>query len=469
MVARVRGPVGGLRCHRNRRKPIDRVGFKDYRDGKDQSHEAGCHDSPEKRSPSSSSLPFEIRTRPRGGHVTRRVLLAAEAVTLAHLARPLAIGRALEAMDWQVTLACDPRFRGFLGDFHGKYRELRSVQPEVFLAALRRGTPLYDVETLNRYVVDDLRVIGEVKPDLIVGDFRLSLSVSARLARVPYVALANAYWSPFYEPGKWPVPELWLTKLLPIAVAERVFRVARPAAFALHSRPLNRVRKRHCLADLGLSLRRVYTDADFVAYADAPALFPIATLPATHRFIGPALWEPPVSFPPWWSELREDRPMVYVTLGSSGQASLLPAVAETLGALDLSVVIATAGRARLPAPPPNTRVAEFLPGTQVARRADIVVCNGGSLTCYQALSAGVPVIGIASNLDQFLNMQAVERIGAGLSLRADRFRPAELLRVVRQVLDDARFRTSAKRVADWCTEQPLAGAVRDLLQGIVRP
>ena len=396
--------------------------------------------------------------------MAKRVLLAAEAVTLAHLARPLAIARVLGPADWSVTLACDPRFRGFLSDFRGTYREIRSVEPEAFLVALRRGTPLYSAATLERYVLDDLRVIDEAKPDLVVGDFRLSLSVSARVAGVPYVALANAYWSPFYEPAKWPVPELWLTKLLPVTAAERVFQVARPAAFALHSRPLNRVRKRHGLADLGLSLPRVYTDADFVAYADAPGLFPISNLPATHCFIGPALWEPPVPFPRWWDELSENRPMVYVTFGSSGQASLLPAVARTLGTLDASLVIATAGRARLPAPPPNAHVADFVPGTQVARRAGVVVCNGGSLTCYQALSAGVPVIGIVSNLDQFLNMQAVERMGAGLSLRADRFTTAELLRAVRQVLSDPRYRTRAKPVADWCAEHPLPRAARELLQ-----
>lgn len=400
--------------------------------------------------------------------MAKRLLLAAEAVTLAHVARPLAIGRVLGPADWSVTLACDPRFRGFLRDFRGSYQELRSIEPEAFLAALRRGTPLYSAATLDRYVVDDLRVIDEVKPDLIVGDFRLSLSVSARLAGVPFVALANAYWSPFYELANWPVPDFWLTKLLPIAAADAIFRVARPAAFALHSRPLNRVRKRHGLVDLGLSLPRVYTDADFVAYADVPALFPVRNLPASHWFIGPPLWEPPVPFPQWWDELSEDRPMVYVTLGSSGQASLLPAVAQTLGALDASVVIATAGRARLPALPPNTRMAEFLPGTHMARRASVVVCNGGSLTCYQALSAGVPVIGIASNLDQFLNMQAVERIGAGLSLRADRFRPEELLRGAKRLLSDAAFASNAGRLAVHCAEHLFAAGVQDLLRKSVR-
>ena len=395
----------------------------------------------------------------------KRILLVAEAVTLAHLARPLAVADALQAgTDWGVSLACDPRFRRFLGAFRGDFRELSSIEPEAFLKALRRGSPIYDAATLQRYVDDDLRVIHEVEPDLIVGDFRLSLSVSARVAGVPYVSLASACWSPFYEPGTWPVPAVWLTKVLPLPVAERVFRLVRRAAFAVHSRPLNRVRARYGLADLGWCLRRAYTDGDFVAYVDAPALFPIEALPATHRFVGPALWEPPASLPPWWEALSQDRPIVYVTFGSSGQATLLPSVVETLSTLDASIMIATADRTRLPILPPNAYVAEFLPGTQAAKRANVVVCNGGSPTSYQALAAGVPVVGIASNLDQFLNMQALERIGAGLSFRADRFRPPELLHAVNLLLTDEGFKRNAKRVQAWCADHSFASTIRDFLR-----
>ena len=38
------------------------------------------------------------------------------------------------------------------------------------------------------------------QPDLVIGDFRLSLSVSARVAGVPYIAIANSWWSPFGRP-----------------------------------------------------------------------------------------------------------------------------------------------------------------------------------------------------------------------------------------------------------------------------
>lgn len=53
----------------------------------------------------------------------------------------------------------------------------------------------------------------------------------------------------------------------------------------------------------------------------------------------------------------------------------------------------------------------YLPGNQAAARADLVVCNGGSPTTFQALSEGVPVLGIPGNLDQFLNMHYLERYG----------------------------------------------------------
>jgi UDP:flavonoid glycosyltransferase YjiC (YdhE family) len=76
-----------------------------------------------------------------------------------------------------------------------------------------------------------------------------------------------------------------------------------------------------------------------------------------------------------------------------------------------------------------------------------VICNGGSPTSQQALAAGVPVLGIASNLDQFLNMQAVEAHGAGLCLRADRAIPADIRRATTALLGNQAFRDAARKLA----------------------
>jgi UDP:flavonoid glycosyltransferase YjiC (YdhE family) len=99
------------------------------------------------------------------------------------------------------------------------------------------------------------------------------------------------------------------------------------------------------------------------------------------------------------------------------------------------VLAATAGKVALASVPANARVADYLPGEEAARRAALVVCNGGSPTSHQALAAGVPVLGIAGNLDQFLNMQGIVEAGAGALLRADRFDGEALRQAVQRMLE----------------------------------
>jgi UDP:flavonoid glycosyltransferase YjiC (YdhE family) len=62
--------------------------------------------------------------------------------------------------------------------------------------------------------------------------------------------------------------------------------------------------------------------------------------------------------------------------------------------------------------------ADYLPGDLAARRAAVVISNGGSTTGYQALAQGRPVLGLPFNLDQSLASQAIARAGVGLVVRA---------------------------------------------------
>jgi UDP:flavonoid glycosyltransferase YjiC (YdhE family) len=376
----------------------------------------------------------------------RRVLFVCEAVTLAHVARPVVLARGLDPTRYEVVLATDPRYRGLLGDLDISLRSIESIASARFIDALSRGRPVYDAATLRDYVRADLDLIAQTRPELIVGDFRLSLSVSARVAGVPYLALANVYWSP-YARLRFPVPELPMTKWLGIALAERVFAIVRPWAFALHTRPLNRVRREYGLPSLGFDLRRVYTDADHTLYADVPDFVPTSALPAHHHFLGPVTWSPTVALPPWWDDLPRAGPVIYVTLGSSGRSHLLPAVLEALANLPVTVIASTADRVDLSAVPVNARVAAFLPGALATARSCLVVCNGGSLTTQQALAAGKPVLGLVSNLDQHLNMGAVAGHGAGVLLRAELATVAGVRATVQRMLGAARYGAAAARLA----------------------
>lgn len=388
----------------------------------------------------------------------RRVLLFAEAVTLAHVARPLCVARGLDRARYRTAIAAAHWAAGHVTEAGIEHLPLESVEPRRFLSALARGRALYDESTLQRYVRADLALIERHAPDLVIGDFRLSLSVSARLAGVPYVTISSAYWSPYYAPPRWPVPDLPLTRWLPIGLAQAAFDAARPLAFALHCGPLNRLRRRNGLAPLPRDLRRVYTDADFVVYSDLPQLFPTTDLPSTHRFLGPALWQPGSPPPAWWDKVPDDRPCVYVTLGSSGAAQLLPRIVGTLARLPLTLLVATAGAALPPSLPRNVLAAPYLPGLQAARRSSVVVCNGGSLTAYQALAAGAQVLGVAGNLDQFLNMQGFERVGAGRTMRADTLSERALAGAVEQLRQEASDRARAARWIAECERLDFARA-----------
>lgn len=394
-----------------------------------------------------------------------RVLFIAEAVTLAHLARPLVLATQLDARRYHVTLACDERYQAILKTQSFDRAPLHSLPSQQFLAALARGSPVYDLATLKRYVEDDLALIDSVKPDIVVGDFRLSLSVSARLRQVPYLSITNAYWSP-YARLAYPAPALPFVRWTGPRLATALFRLARPLAFAVHSLPLNRLRRFYGLPSLGFDLRRVYTDADYTLYADVPELLPTHDLPANHRYLGPLLWSPPVSLPLWWDDLPADKPLIYLTLGSSGASERLPAILQACADLPITLMVAGAGQPPEPGLARNIYWADYLPGIEAAARASLVICNGGSPTSHQALAAGVPVLGIAGNLDQFLNMQAVVATGAGRLLRQDGFNAALLRAEISALLENPAYRAGAKQVASWFSRYPAIQRFTQLLEEI---
>lgn len=369
-----------------------------------------------------------------------RVLIMAEAVTLAHVGRPAALAAGLDPQRFEVHFAASPRFDALLGPLPHTRHDLDSIPTARFLDALDRGAPVYSRDDLRGYVRQDRLLLDGIRPDVVVGDFRLSLSVSARLAGVPYATITNVYWSSVAR-QRFPLPELPLTRTLGVRAAGLVFPLARPVAFALHTRPLNRVRREYGLPSLGPDLRRIYTDADRVLFADAPALAPPHSLAPGHEFLGPVLWEPAVAAP----TLPDDGTVIYVSLGSSGRGRLLAAVVRAFADLPVTVVVANVG-ADLPLPH-NVIAADYLPGAVVARRAALVVCNGGSLTVQQALAAGTPVLGLAGNMDQHLSMRSVIAAGVGPLVRSERATPAAIALAARRLLDEPGFRVRARDMA----------------------
>lgn len=375
-----------------------------------------------------------------------RLLFVAEAVTLAQVVRLAALAERLDQERYDVHFACgDAEEVAFAGS-HIEPIALYTIDRRTAEKKLERGQRLYETAVLERYIEEDLALFERVRPDLVIGDFRLSLAVSARVSGVPFATLVNAYMSPFAVRDSFPIPDHPIVSLIGHARAARYWPRARAAAFAHFVAPLDEVRKRRGISPTG-GLLQALVDGDFTLHPDVPELCPTRDLPPTHRYLGPIPWAPRVPLPALGELFRSDQPLVYVTVGSSGRHAALEAVLHVLGELPVNAIVSTAGRFEVHDPPPNVHVMRFAPGAELARRASFVVTNGGASTSYQALAEGKPVLGIPSNLDQYLAMSAIERAQAGRLVRSGEATPRAMREAFTELLQSDRLREGARTVA----------------------
>lgn len=366
-----------------------------------------------------------------------RILFFAEAVTLAHVARCISIANKLhDKGKYFIGLASDSRFDSIIGEAPYQRIPLYSVSSEYFAKKLASGQPLYDVKILSKYVDEDIKIIERFRPDFIFGDFRLSLAISSKIMQVPYATITNAYWSP-YANISYPIPELLLTKIFGVTFAQLLFDLVRPFVFKHHSLALNKTCKKYGLQPLPYDMRDTYTHADYTLYSDIESLVPMHPLPQNHLFIGPVLWSAQVPLPNWWNSIPDDKPIIFVSLGSSGDNKLLPLILDTVSQMPVTTICATARKKITSNNYPNVFISDFLPAEEAVKKSDIVICNGGSPMVYQSLIEKKAVIGIPSNLDQYLMMTVVQKANKGILIRAGELNAVALQNAIDEIFSIA--------------------------------
>ncbi|HEV2887899.1 MAG TPA: glycosyltransferase [Jatrophihabitans sp.] len=169
------------------------------------------------------------------------------------------------------------------------------------------------------------------------------------------------------------------------------------------------------------------------------------------RLVGPAIGQRAgdPEFP--WDWLDPARRHVLVTMGTLATelaqsfntravAAFAP-MAQDLQAIVLGEADTVTQHAENVLMLPRAPVLEMLP------RMDVVVSHGGLNTVCESLAHGVPLVVAPIRHDQPVNARQVVEAGAGVRVRFARVSPAELGTAVRTVLDDARYREAAGRIA----------------------
>ena len=316
--------------------------------------------------------------------------------------------------------------------------------PEHVMRCSRSGRAnWWDYPALAAHVKADLKIFTQEQPDLVLGDFRLSLSTSCELANIPLAVTLNAAWTNYYTAQVRAPEHLWITRMLGRRLTTYLLPWIKNTILRLDSRPFRRYRREH-----GLPPRHNIWDiwrGDLNLIVDTPDYGPTEELPDSFQYIGPIVWEPNIDPPPWLAHLDPDRPTVYFTMGSTGYPHVFELAVELFGNSDYQGVMTTAGMAQFHTLPKNFFAVDYAPGSAIMKRSDVVVCQGGNGTIYQALSHGVPLIGIPTMHDQEFNLDRVVALGAGIHLSELNFRSEHLEKAVKEVLVNGNYREAARQ------------------------
>lgn len=152
-------------------------------------------------------------------------------------------------------------------------------------------------------------------------------------------------------------------------------------------------------------------------------------LAAPVAYVGPAL---PAALGEW--SLVDDRPLVVVTLGTSNVSVGARFLAESVDALAgmpsvQGLVVDPAGGLVSE----SVRLERRIPQVAVFARASAVVCHGGHNTVCEALAAGVPLVVAPIRDDQSMLAQQVTTASAGVRLRFDRAKAADIRKAIESV------------------------------------
>ncbi|CUR55374.1 putative Glycosyltransferase, MGT family [metagenome] len=159
----------------------------------------------------------------------------------------------------------------------------------------------------------------------------------------------------------------------------------------------------------------------------------------------------------------DDRPLVYVTLGTVfAQAEVLAEAVRGVAALPVRVLVTVGPQGQPEAlgdQPDNVSVVTWVQQSEVLRHSSVVVSHAGSGTFLGALGLGIPQLCLPQAADQFRNAEAALSTGTGLVLTPDAMSAAAITAAVQRLLDDATLRAKARAMAEVIAQMPSAAEV----------
>lgn len=191
----------------------------------------------------------------------------------------------------------------------------------------------------------------------------------------------------------------------------------------------------------------------------------------THILMRNTGWNPPGDLPRTVLDRDPEKPLVYMTLGTTllyAQPTLFRTMIDALAQLPVQVVVST-GRAVAADAfgdiPGNVEVVGWVPATELLDVTDLAVHHAGSGTTFAALARGVPQLLLPTTSEPLSNAEMVSRAGAGALILPGDVTPARIADEVRRLLDDSDARAAARKIREEISQLPSAeDAIEQVIQ-----
>jgi MGT family glycosyltransferase len=324
---------------------------------------------------------------------------------------------------------------------------------------------------IELYTREILKIMGRVKPDILVADFAFfSAHLAAELAGIPCIVIYHS-GLPFNGKG---IPPFGSG--LPIMGNEvewdpRYIRREQIVSNQLDAR-LNSARKKLGLpaSPVGI-LRTPYSKwLNLITSLEAIEA-PRDNLTDNSLFIGPCFAKRKNStksrFP--FDRLRGDKYKVYVSFGTvfNNKPKVFKGIMSALNNPEYQVIVSAGGaykRLSQSTIPENVLLFQSVPQVDLLPKVDLVIGHGGNNSTNETLAAGKPLIVMPVGGEQGDNASRIEYLKAGLRVNITGFDEDEIAQKVKYIRHHSEFqerlsclkqaidRTDGPKTASTCIE-----------------
>ncbi len=340
-----------------------------------------------------------------------RFLLIPENNSLSHIAKSLAIKRALDARGHNTKIAVSAHrslFLNEIGQDHFILPELRDHHH----SALPTVQWFHRPERTIQCIQAEVDLLSKFKPHRVLGVFRLTLKASAQLAGVPFDSLICGCMLPESD------------EVLGFAAGEpgiELQSVNMHRFFNYAGIKMSQALDYFGLA--GIDDIRCMLKGERTYLWDFPEFMPIASKKDLHH-VGPVLynhWPYDASDTPI-NGRHCQRPLAVISFGTGFWfEAVAERLAECLLNMGFHVLLAKGGqkiRTKMANGRQRITSCRFVPFRTVLPHASLMITHGGQMTIFESIKNGVPLVVMPFQPEQAHNGVCLERIHCGRRLIA---------------------------------------------------